>query len=84
MSTFLITFSLNYTLSATLRVVGGDENGSLNSETVKYGHESQGTRTRKRLRWQGPAAYIQTHPLVREEASRKQDRNCQTVINIWS
>jgi hypothetical protein len=26
----------------------------------------------------------QTHPLVREAAPQKQDRNCQTVINIWS
>jgi hypothetical protein len=31
----------------TLRVVGGDEKRSLESETVKYGHESYGTRTRK-------------------------------------
>jgi hypothetical protein len=27
------------------------EKDSLKSETVKYGHESQGTRTRERLRW---------------------------------
>jgi hypothetical protein len=33
--------------TVTLRVVGGDEKGSLKSETVKYGHESYGTRTRK-------------------------------------
>jgi hypothetical protein len=26
----------------------------------------------------------QTHPLVREGVPQKQDRNCQTVINIWS
>jgi hypothetical protein len=42
--------------TVTLRVVGGDEMGSLKSETVKYGNESQGTRTRERLRWRGPAA----------------------------
>jgi hypothetical protein len=30
---------------SSLRVVGGDEKGSLKSETVKYGHECQGTRT---------------------------------------
>jgi hypothetical protein len=35
------------TSTVTLRVVGGDEMGSLESETVKYGHESYGTRTRK-------------------------------------
>jgi hypothetical protein len=34
------------TSTVTLRVVGGDEKGSLESETVKYGHESY-TRTRQ-------------------------------------
>jgi hypothetical protein len=37
------------TSTVTLRVVGGDEKESLNSETVKYGRESQGTQTRERL-----------------------------------
>jgi hypothetical protein len=31
----------------TLRVVGGDEKGSLESETVKYGYECHGARTRE-------------------------------------
>jgi hypothetical protein len=35
------------TSTVILRVVGGDKSGSLESETVKYGHESYGTRTRK-------------------------------------
>jgi hypothetical protein len=34
------------TSTVALRIVGGDGKGSLESETVKYGHESQGTRTR--------------------------------------
>jgi hypothetical protein len=34
------------TSTVTLRVVGGDEKGSLKSETVKYGYESYGTQTR--------------------------------------
>jgi hypothetical protein len=50
------TFPFKNTSTVTLGVVGGDEMGSLKSETVKYGCESQGTRTRERLRWQGPAA----------------------------
>jgi hypothetical protein len=33
--------------TVTLRVVGGDEKGSLKSETVKYGRKSQGTTTEK-------------------------------------
>jgi hypothetical protein len=32
----------------TLRDVGGDEEGSLKSETVKHGLESQGAQTRAR------------------------------------
>jgi hypothetical protein len=43
-------------ITVTLRVVGGDEKGSLKSETLKYGRESQGTRIQERLRWQGPEA----------------------------
>jgi hypothetical protein len=35
------------TSTVALRVVGGDENGSLESETVKYGRASYGTRTRE-------------------------------------
>jgi hypothetical protein len=35
------------TFTVTLRVVGDDKKGSLEPETVKYGHESYGTRTRK-------------------------------------
>jgi hypothetical protein len=31
--------------TVTLRVVGDDEKKSLESETVKYGHESHGTPT---------------------------------------
>jgi hypothetical protein len=57
------------TSTVTLRVVGGDEKENLKSETVKYGRESQVTLTRERLRW---------------HKKKKQDRNCRTVINIWS
>jgi hypothetical protein len=35
------------TSTVALRVVGGDIKESLKSETVKYGRESHGTRTRK-------------------------------------
>jgi hypothetical protein len=62
----------------------GDEKRRLKSETIQYGRESQGTWTREKLRWQGPAAYTKDLPLVREGAPQKQYGNCQTVINIWS
>jgi hypothetical protein len=39
------------TSTVTLRVIGGDEKGSLRSETVKYGHESRGTRTHTKNYW---------------------------------
>jgi hypothetical protein len=35
------------TSTEALRAVGGDEKGSLDSETVKYDRESHGTRTRE-------------------------------------
>jgi hypothetical protein len=35
------------TTTVTLRVVGGDEKGSLESATVKYDHKYHGTRTRE-------------------------------------
>jgi hypothetical protein len=62
------------TSTVTLRVVGGDEKVSLKCETVKYGRETQGARTKERLRWHGPAAYMyksQTRPLVREGAPQE-------------
>jgi hypothetical protein len=57
---------------------------NLKSERVKYGQESKGTRTRERLRWQGPAAYETDRPVLSSERGgpKKRDRNCQTVINI--
>jgi hypothetical protein len=60
------------TSTVTLRVVGGDEKKSVSSETVKYGREPQGIRTRERLRWPGPAAYEKDrHVLASERAPHK-------------
>jgi hypothetical protein len=74
------------TSTVTLRVLGGDEKGSLNSETVKYGLMSQGTRTRERLRRQGPAAHTKDRPdLSSERAPHKKTTVTVTqVIKIWS
>jgi hypothetical protein len=41
--------------------------GSLKSETVTDGRKSQGTRTRERLRWQGPAAHTKDKPVLSSE-----------------
>jgi hypothetical protein len=63
-----------------------DEKGNLKSETAKYGCESQDSGTRKRLRWQGPAAYTKDRPVLSSERAphKKEDRNCQTIFNIWT
>jgi hypothetical protein len=55
------------TSTVTLRVVGGDEKGSLKSETLKYGREYQGTETRETLHWQGPATYTKDRPVLSSE-----------------
>jgi hypothetical protein len=41
--------------------------GSHESETVKYNHESHRTRTRKWLRWRGPAAIVNDRPVFTSE-----------------
>jgi hypothetical protein len=54
---------------------------SLKSETVKYGREYQGTRTRERLRWEDPAAYTKTDPSSRQRGRPTKTRpHCQIVI----
>jgi hypothetical protein len=66
--------AVSNTSSVTLRVVGGDEKGSLKSETVKYGRESQGTRTREKLRWQEPAAYTKDRPVLSSERAPQKNK----------
>jgi hypothetical protein len=60
-------YRVTNTSTVTLRAVGGDEKGSFKSETVKYGRESQGTRTREGLRWQRPVAHIKDKPVLSSE-----------------
>jgi hypothetical protein len=74
------------TSTVTLRVVGGDEKGSLKSETVKYGRESPGTRTKERLRWQGSAAYTKDRPVLSSERAPHKNKTVIViqVIKIWS
>jgi hypothetical protein len=62
------------TSTVTLRVVGDDEKGSLESETVKYNHESHGTWTPKMtaLARARTNSILQTYPVR------------MTIIKIWS
>jgi hypothetical protein len=53
------------TSTVTLRVVGGDK-GIFKSETVKYGHESQGPRTGERLAGEGQQHIQKTDPSSRQ------------------
>jgi hypothetical protein len=63
------------TSTVTLRVVGGDEEGSLKSGTVKYGHKSKGTRIQERLGWRGPAAYTKDRPVLSLERAPHKNRS---------
>jgi hypothetical protein len=62
------------TSTVTLRVVRGDEKGSLKSETVNYGRDYQSTRIRERLRWQGPAAYRKDRPVLSSERAPQKNK----------
>jgi hypothetical protein len=57
------------TSTVTLRIIGGDEKGSLKSETV-----SQGTQARERLRWQGSVAYTKERPVLSSERAPHKDK----------
>jgi hypothetical protein len=54
------------TSTVSLRVVGGDEKGSLKSETVKYGLKSQGL---------GPAAHKKNRPILLSERAHHGNKN---------
>jgi hypothetical protein len=68
------------TSTVNLRVVGGDEKGSLRSETVKEVNETKLTRTRERLRWRGPAAYTKDRPVFSSE--RAPHKNKSVTVNV--
>jgi hypothetical protein len=54
------------TSTVTLRVVGGDEKGSLKSETVIYGRKSLGTTTEKDCAGKGQRHIQKTDPSSRQ------------------
>jgi hypothetical protein len=58
--------------------------GSLESETVKFGCKSRGTRIQEWLRWWGPAAIVKTDlPTRLRGHPYQQTHNSLTVIKIW-
>jgi hypothetical protein len=74
------------TSTVTLRVAEGDEKRSLKSEAEKIlSRVPRDSDPRKITLARASSIYKRhTHPLVREGATQKQDRNCQRVINICS
>jgi hypothetical protein len=68
-------FSMGSVWSGYKEVFGSIEQ-SLKSETVKYDRETRGTRSRGRLRWQGPVACKKHRPILSSERAnhKKQDR----------
>jgi hypothetical protein len=62
------------TSTVTLRVVGGDEKGSLKSETVKYGRESQGPRTKEDCAGKGQRHIQKTDPSSRQRGRPTESR----------
>jgi hypothetical protein len=44
-----------------------ETNSRTNSRAVSCGRESHGTRTRKLLRWRGPAAIVNDSPVLSSE-----------------
>jgi hypothetical protein len=67
------------TSTVTLRVVGGDEKESLESEAVIYGVESQENRTWVWLRWRGPAAIINDRPVFSSERAPQINK----LATVW-
>jgi hypothetical protein len=65
------------TSTVTLRIVGSDEKGSLKSERVSLSPKGLGHE-------KDCAGKGQQHIQKTDPSSHKQDRKCQTVINIWS
>jgi predicted nucleic acid-binding Zn ribbon protein len=45
----------------------GRRKGSLESEIIKYGQDSHGTRTQKWLLWRGPGAVVNDRPVLSSE-----------------
>jgi hypothetical protein len=71
------------TSTVTLWIVGGDEKGSLKTETVKYGRGFQGTWTQERLHWRGPVAYTKDRPVVSSEKAPHKNKTVTSSSNKY-
>jgi hypothetical protein len=73
------------TCAVTLRVIGGDGKGSLKSETVNMITSPKGVGPEKDYAGEGQQHIQKTDSSYRQRGRphKKQDRNCQRVINIF-
>jgi hypothetical protein len=76
--------AVSNTSTVALRVVEGDEKGSLESETVKYGRRVPRDLDPRMtaLARAGSNCKRQAHPLIRESAPQQEICNCLTVMKI--
>jgi hypothetical protein len=73
------------TSTVALRIVGGDEKGSLESDSKKWSRVSRDSDARMTALVMASSIYKrQTRLLVRENAPHQQTRNYLTAIKIWS
>jgi hypothetical protein len=72
--------------TVTLRVVGGDEKGSLKSENIKYGRESKGLGAEKDCVGKTQQHIQKTDPSIRQRGRPTKNKTVtvKRVINILS
>jgi hypothetical protein len=57
---------------------------SVESGTVKYGHESRWTRTRESLRWRGPASVVKDTLILSSERMLHKGYTCKCSVETKS
>jgi hypothetical protein len=74
----------SYTSIVALRVIWGNEKGSVKSETVKYDHESHGNQTKEWMHWRGPGAIVNDRPNLSPDRMlyKDYDHRCSIEKNI--
>jgi hypothetical protein len=56
--------------------------GTLKFETITFGHDSLGTRTRERLRFRGPAVTIKHRPVLSSERAPYNNNPATLTYNL--
>jgi hypothetical protein len=64
-----------------MRLPGPLRSGSLESETVEYGHESRETLTLECLLWRGPGATVNDRPVLSSERERERPTSTNPLLS---